>query len=546
MSQNAAEARQSAMKVAKWLVGKNRQADAVAMLAAWSVNGPNDPEGQKLLAEALRIDPGSPIAKMAFERMEGIGGDHGALEEALARFSHEELQKLEKEIARPVFRRAQVGFNNNIKFKGNVYHVQTEDSGLDKPHIITHLFADGGRIIKSHKRSYAAEVARDDVAMFVRSLMKAQHMEMVLLLREGKFDDVIAGKAIGGMTTLEHPPVADVKKLAHNEKKEGEDADAKPEGGEKGATASGVAPQAPAGATRAAKVSDAPRAAASPSVAEAVPSTQPAVAPPVAHAPPAAAAAPPVVAPARPGVSKTIPETAARHPATVVDAPPPSSLARRARFQLLVLRSLSGGPVSYAPQGDEVIVGSKGQVELPGEKFCHPTEAVIRWKNDALVIQDLEGGNGVFLRLRTPVELEFGDEFIVGDQLLRLERNAIPNDGPDPGPTYFYSSPQWVSSFRVVQIIEGGWEGQIAMAHGTTMQIGSSVGDMILSGDPLVADQHCVVEEQAGSVVLTDLESRTGVFVRVRGEQELGHGDELLIGRTRLVVDLKSARGEDA
>jgi hypothetical protein len=33
--------------------------------------------------------------------------------------------------------------------------------------------------------------------------------------------------------------------------------------------------------------------------------------------------------------------------------------------------------------------------------------------------------------------------------------------------------------------------------------------------------------------------SRTGVFVRVRGEQELGHGDELLIGRTRLVVDLK-------
>ena len=42
----------------------------------------------------------------------------------------------------------------------------------------------------------------------------------------------------------------------------------------------------------------------------------------------------------------------------------------------------------------------------------------------------------------------------------------------------------------------------------------------------------------AGAMVLTDLGTRTGVFVRIRGEQELAHGDELLIGRTRLVVDL--------
>ena len=46
-----------------------------------------------------------------------------------------------------------------MKFRDQVFHVQTEDSGLDKPHIITHLFADGGRVIKSHKRSYATEVS---------------------------------------------------------------------------------------------------------------------------------------------------------------------------------------------------------------------------------------------------------------------------------------------------------------------------------------------------------------------------------------------------
>jgi pSer/pThr/pTyr-binding forkhead associated (FHA) protein len=57
-----------------------------------------------------------------------------------------------------------------------------------------------------------------------------------------------------------------------------------------------------------------------------------------------------------------------------------------------------------------------------------------------------------------------------------------------------------------------------------------------------VAEQHCVVEEQAGTVVLTDLASRTGVFVRIRGEQELSHGDEIVVGRTRLVVDLATGK----
>jgi predicted component of type VI protein secretion system len=180
-------------------------------------------------------------------------------------------------------------------------------------------------------------------------------------------------------------------------------------------------------------------------------------------------------------------------------------------------------------------------VSLPGERFCHPREASITWRDGRLWLEDYEAGNGVFLRLKSPVELEIGDEFIVGDQLLRVERNPTPNDGPDPGPTYFYSSPQWISSFRVVQIFEKGARGACVVAHGTSLQIGSAVGDLVFGNDPLVSDQHCVVEEQAGVIVLSDLASRTGVFVRIKGVQELVHGDELLVGRTRLAVDLSKA-----
>ena len=188
------------------------------MLCAWAAEGPNDMAGQELLAEALRIDPSAKVAQMAFERMEGIEGAHGELDATIAKYGIEQLEHLESEMRRPSFRRAQMGFNNNVRLKELLFHVQTEDSGLDQPHIVTHLFVDGGRIIKSHKRSYAEQVPRDDVAEHVRSLMKAQHLEMVAMLREGRFDDIIAGREVGGMQVFTEPPALDIRKLASRRK----------------------------------------------------------------------------------------------------------------------------------------------------------------------------------------------------------------------------------------------------------------------------------------------------------------------------------------
>lgn len=81
-----------------------------------------------------------------------------------------------------------LGFNNNFKHKGAVYHIQTEDSGVKHPHIITHLFADGGRILKSIKTTYATFLSEPNMAEIVRSMMKEQHKAMIVALRDGRFD----------------------------------------------------------------------------------------------------------------------------------------------------------------------------------------------------------------------------------------------------------------------------------------------------------------------------------------------------------------------
>lgn len=82
-----------------------------------------------------------------------------------------------------------VGFNHNIKHKGKMYHIQTEDSGLDNPHIITHLFV-GGNILASKKTSYADIVGAENLTQVVRELMEEQHKEMLRNLINGVYDDI--------------------------------------------------------------------------------------------------------------------------------------------------------------------------------------------------------------------------------------------------------------------------------------------------------------------------------------------------------------------
>ncbi|MEZ4229663.1 MAG: hypothetical protein R3B89_10875 [Polyangiaceae bacterium] len=86
-----------------------------------------------------------------------------------------------------------LGFNNNVKHRGRVFHIQTEDSGVKRPHVITHLFADGGRIVKSKKTTYTEHVGREDTPQVVRRLMKDQHKAMFIALRGGEFDELIEG-----------------------------------------------------------------------------------------------------------------------------------------------------------------------------------------------------------------------------------------------------------------------------------------------------------------------------------------------------------------
>jgi len=83
------------------------------------------------------------------------------------------------------------GFNTNVRYSGRVYHVQTEDSGRDNPHVISHLYH-SGTILASEKREYGDLLGSDELNGVVRRLMEGQHRAMLERLRRGEFDELIS------------------------------------------------------------------------------------------------------------------------------------------------------------------------------------------------------------------------------------------------------------------------------------------------------------------------------------------------------------------
>jgi hypothetical protein len=100
-----------------------------------------------------------------------------------------------------------VGFNHNIQYKGEIFHIQTEDSGINSPHIITLLYR-GGNIIASKKTSYADIVRMGNLSHIVEDLMKEQHKDMLRRLKSAEFD-----LRLGLDTITKVEPPADIRSV---------------------------------------------------------------------------------------------------------------------------------------------------------------------------------------------------------------------------------------------------------------------------------------------------------------------------------------------
>jgi hypothetical protein len=80
----------------------------------------------------------------------------------------------------------QKGFNSDITVRGNKYHVQTEDWGMQNPFVVSRIFCNGA-VMKTIKTPYetvlqAASIRTDDA---IKTALSRQHSQIIDKLMSG-------------------------------------------------------------------------------------------------------------------------------------------------------------------------------------------------------------------------------------------------------------------------------------------------------------------------------------------------------------------------
>ena len=210
------------------------------------------------------------------------------------------------------------------------------------------------------------------------------------------------------------------------------------------------------------------------------------------------------------------------------------------KARLILIRGDQGvDGLSYLLQGNEHVAGrQEAQILFPDDAWLSPRHANFIYRGEKLVVRDEGSVNGVYVRVRAPVNLSPGDQFLCGEQVFRLDGAPEDTSGPAPDQTYFYSSPKRPTSFRITQILTGGSEGISVCAREDTVLIGRENCDMNFPDDIYMSASHARVDATDGAFSLTDAGSRNGTYVQIRGEQQLGHGDYLFLGKQLLRVEM--------
>jgi pSer/pThr/pTyr-binding forkhead associated (FHA) protein len=211
------------------------------------------------------------------------------------------------------------------------------------------------------------------------------------------------------------------------------------------------------------------------------------------------------------------------------------------RAKLTVIKGEGVDGVTYQLNGQDHIAGrSEGPILFPDDPLLSPRHANFIYKNNKLHVTDEGSVNGVFIRIKAPTPLVPGALFLIGEQLLQVEPSP-PDLGPQPDAegTYFYASPKRPSKMKLIQRLRGGEIGMIYRSRADNISIGREGNDVNFLDDPFISGRHAQISMNAdGQVVLTDLGSKNGTFVRINEEAPLGHGDYVFLGQQLLRVEV--------
>jgi pSer/pThr/pTyr-binding forkhead associated (FHA) protein len=196
---------------------------------------------------------------------------------------------------------------------------------------------------------------------------------------------------------------------------------------------------------------------------------------------------------------------------------------------------------SFAIDLDQLDIGrSEGDLRFDDPHLA-PRHARIVRRAGQYLLTPLETRNGVYVRISQAYELQDGDQFLVGKQVLRFEMLTDAEKVLRPAIEHgvvLFGTPVRAPWGRLRQLTAAGTSRDLYHLTRNEVSMGREQGDIVFSEDEFLSRRHAQLQLRGGIVTIQDLGSSNGTYVRLRGQHTLVPGEMIRMGDELLRFEL--------
>jgi pSer/pThr/pTyr-binding forkhead associated (FHA) protein len=183
-------------------------------------------------------------------------------------------------------------------------------------------------------------------------------------------------------------------------------------------------------------------------------------------------------------------------------------------------------------------VGRETGSVFAGDAYLSPRHATFTVNGTTVNVRDEGALNGVYLRIerQQPIEIRDGDVFRIGQEILKFD--AFRPAQPEGDGTERQGAQVEGLVGRISLVVGRDVSGNAFPVPVTGLFLGRERGDILFPEDGYVSGLHCQLVVEGGKLMLTDVGSSNGSYVRLKGERTVRNNDLLLIGQQLFRVTL--------
>ena len=212
-------------------------------------------------------------------------------------------------------------------------------------------------------------------------------------------------------------------------------------------------------------------------------------------------------------------------------APVAAPAAGLGQVVLTALRADGSEAGNFALPGQVTSIGRDAGGIFAGDSYLSPRHATFTVRGSKVFVKDELSLNGVYVKLtpEQPVELQSGDVFRIGQEIIRFELLVPPQASPDGVERLGSPAKGYVGRISLLTGRDTTGNAYPVPEHG--LNIGRERGDILFPEDGYVSGLHRLIGWDQNRAYLTDLGSSNGTFARLYADREVRNNDVLLMGQ---------------